>query len=85
MRFMQIKNLSWCATFNKGLQNITIARIIGSYYGSPREIFLFFYYPSDDYMCYLMTLDELEFFDEIDLDDLFAGDPRERIMIFKIG
>ena len=62
-----------------------MTRIIGSYYESPREIFLFFYYPSDEYMCYLMTLDELEFFDEIDLDDLFVGDLRERIMIFKIG
>ena len=62
-----------------------MTRIIGSYYESPREIFLIFYYPSDEYMCYLMTLDELEFFDEIDLDDLFVGDPRERIMIFKIG
>lgn len=60
-------------------------KLINSYYASPREMLLFFYYPSDEYMCYLMTLDELDFYDEIDLDDLFVGDPRERIMIFKIG
>lgn len=60
-----------------------MAKIINSYYENPREILLFFYYPSDDYMCYLMTVDELEFYDEIDCDDLFLNkDPRERIMVF---
>lgn len=60
-----------------------MAKIINSYYENPREILLFFYYPSDDYMCYLMTVDELEFYDEIDCDDLFSmKDPRERIMVF---
>ena len=62
-----------------------MARIIESYYADPREILLFFYYPSDEFMCYLMTVDELEFYDEIECDDLFAGnDPRERIMIFQL-
>ena len=51
----------------------------------PREIFLFFYYPDDAYIAYLMTVDELEFYDEIECDDLFAGrDPRERILIFEL-
>jgi SAM-dependent methyltransferase len=60
-----------------------MAKIEKSYYANPREILLFFYYPSDDYMCYLMTVDELEFYDEIDCDDLFSTqDPRERIMVF---
>lgn len=62
-----------------------MAKIIESYYALPREILLFFYYPSDEYMCYLMTIDELEFYDEIDCDDLFnQNDPRERIMIFQL-
>ena len=62
-----------------------MARILDSYYESPREMFLFFYYPSDDYIAYLMTVDELEFYDEIECDDLFEGsDPRERIMIFTL-
>jgi predicted RNA methylase len=59
-----------------------MARIIESYYEHPREVFLFFYYPSDEYISYLMTVDELEFYDEIECDDLFAGDDRERIMVF---
>ena len=61
------------------------ARICESWYENPREIFLFFYYPEDEYISYLMTVDELEFYDEIECDDLFEGsDPRERIMIFQL-
>ena len=61
-----------------------MARIIESWYAAPREILLFFYYPSDEFMCYLMTVDELEFYDEIECGDLFDGnDPRERIMVFE--
>ena len=61
------------------------ARIIASWYENPREIFLFFYYPADEYISYLMTVDELEFYDEIECDDLIEGsDPRERIMIFQL-
>lgn len=62
-----------------------MARIIESWYEHPREVFLFFYYPADEYISCLMTVDELEFYDEIECDDLFAGnDPRERIMIFQL-
>lgn len=62
-----------------------MARIIKSYYLDPRRILLFFYYPSDEYISYLMTIDELEFMDEIDCRDLFHEDnQRERIMIFQI-
>ena len=61
-----------------------ISRIIDSYYATPREILLFFYYPSDEYISFLMTVDELTFSDEIDCSDLFQGkDPRERIVIFE--
>lgn len=57
-----------------------------SYYEYPREILLFFYYPSDEYVSYLMTAVELEFYDEIPCGDLFDGnDMREQILIFKIG
>lgn len=63
----------------------TIRRIQESYYARPREMFLFFYYPSDEYISYLMTVDELMFSDEIDCGDLFGGkDSRERIVIFEL-
>lgn len=62
-----------------------MARIIESYYAHPREILLFFYYPTDEYIGYLMTVDELGFYDEIDCTDLFEGNDRhERIMIFRL-
>lgn len=62
-----------------------VARILDSYYDNPREIKLFFYYPSDEYISYLMTVDELMFSDEINCQDLFDGnDPRERIVIFEL-
>ena len=71
--------------FSVEILHKVMARIIESYYENPRELFLFFYYPSDEYISYLMTIDELEFYDEIECDDLFAGkDPRERILIFSL-
>ena len=71
--------------FSAEILHKVMARIIESYYDSPREIYLFFYYPSDEYISYLMTVDELEFYDEIECDNLFEGkDNRERIMIFQL-
>ena len=71
--------------FTVELLHKVMARIIESWYDSPREMYLFFYYPADEYIAYLMTVDELEFYDEIECEDLFEGnDPRERIMIFQL-
>lgn len=62
-----------------------MARILESYYEHPREVYLLFYYPADEYIAYLMSVSELEFYDEIECNDLFEGkDPRERIMIFQL-
>ena len=62
-----------------------ISKILDSYFEKNRAIQLFFYYPSDEYISYLMTVDELVFSDEIDCRDLFPGnDPREKIMIFDL-
>ena len=72
--------------FSVEILHKAMARIIESWYAHPREVFLFFYYPADDFLSYLMTVDELEFYDEIECDDLFEGnDPRERIMIFQLS
>ena len=71
--------------FSVEILHKVMARICESWYDNPREIFLFFYYPADEYISYLMTVDELEFYDEIECEDLFDGnDPRERIMIFQL-
>lgn len=72
--------------FSVELFRKVMSRIMESYYECPREILLFFYYPSNEYVSYLMTADELEFYDEIPCGDLFDGnDMREQILIFKIG
>jgi len=72
--------------FSVELLRKVMARILESYYENPREIFLFFYYPSEEYISYLMTVEELEFYDEIECEDLFDGcDIRERIMIFSLS
>ena len=60
-----------------------MGRILVSYYQKVREMKLFFYYPSDEYVSYLMQVEELEFEDEISCKDLFDGkNPRERVLIF---
>lgn len=62
-----------------------LARILESYYKNPRELLLFFYYPSEEYVSILMTQEQLMFCDEIDTSDLFPGeDSRERILIFQV-
>lgn len=72
--------------FSAELLRKVMARIIKSCYEKPREILLFFYYPSNEYISYLMTVDELVFSDEIDCRDLFNGnDQRERIVIFEMA
>ena len=59
--------------------------MLESYYENPRELLLFFYYPSDEYISYLMTVDELIFSDEIYCKDLFPGEnKRERIVVFEV-
>ena len=71
--------------FSVEILHKVMARILESYYENPREILLFFYYPSDEYVAYLMTVEELDFYDEIPCDDLFPENhQRERILLFSL-
>ena len=83
------KEVNACYFFNPfsvELLRKVMARITESYYDNPREMLLLFYYPSEEYISYLMTVEELEFYDEIPCGDLFEGkDSREQIVIFKLG
>ena len=82
-------NVNRCYFFNPFSVEIlrkVMARIIESYYAEPRRMLLFFYYPSDEFIAYLMTVYELTFYDEIECSDLFEeNNPRERIMIFEMS
>lgn len=71
--------------FSVEIFQAVLAKIYESYYAKQREILLFFYYPSENYISSLMTQEQLMFYDEIDTSDLFSGDDnRERVMIFKV-
>ena len=83
------KEVDRCYFFNpfsvEILQKV-LARIYESYYENPREILLFFYYPSDEYVSYLMTQEQLLFYDELNCVDLFEGEnPREKILVFEVS
>ena len=71
--------------FSVEIMKKVMARIRESWNGQ-EMLLLFFYYPEDEYVSYLMTVDDLMFVDEIDCQDLFEGNnPRERIMIFEVS
>lgn len=71
--------------FSVRLFRTVLRRIMDSFYDSPRTMRLFFYYPNNEYMAYLMSVDELDLLDEIDCRDLFPGDDeREKILIFEL-
>lgn len=61
-----------------------MGRILDSYYEEPRKMRLFFYYPNDEYLLYLMTQYALSYVGEIGCGDLFPDDVRERILIFEL-
>lgn len=63
-----------------------LERIYVSYYEEPRRMYLFFYYPSAEYISHIMRDARLMFVDEVETADLFSGeDVRERIMVFEVA
>ena len=83
MLFRSVDRVFFFNPFSVEILRKVLTKIEDSYYENPREIQLFFYYPSDEYISELMTVDMLYFVDEIDCRDLFDGEnPRERIMVF---
>lgn len=83
---VEVDRIFFFNPFSAELLHGVINNVLSSYYEKPREILLFFYYPSDEYIAALMQESMLEFYDEIDCRNLFdTNDDRERIMIFEIG
>lgn len=71
--------------FSVEILRSVMGHILNSYYENPRPMQLFFYYPHEEYVSYLMTEERLLFSDEIDCRDLFEGEnEREKILIFEI-
>ena len=81
----QIDRIYFFNPFSVELLQKVLAQIYASYYENPRELLLFFYYPSEEYLSCLMTEEQLLFYDEIDTRDLFGGNnEREKILIFEV-
>ena len=63
-----------------------MTKIKESHEKDPREAFLFFYYPSSEYLSFLAEEDGLELQEEVPCGDLFEGnDPREKVMVFSLS
>ena len=68
----------------KILQGV-LGRILESYYDSPREMKLFFYYMLDDTRSFMMAQDMFSWCGEVDCRDLFHNtDEKEKVIIFRI-
>ena len=81
----EVDRLYFFNPFSVEVLRKVMGRIRQTWYARPREIILFFYYPAEEYVAYLMTVEELSFLDEIDCMDLFEGrNKRERILVFRI-
>lgn len=71
--------------FSVEILRSVIGQIMNSYYEKPRQMKLFFYYPNEEYVSYLMSASELSYIGEIECQDLFEGNnKRERIMVFEV-
>lgn len=85
-RWIEVEQCYFFNPFSEEILQKVLAKIEESYFESPRQILLFFYYPSDEYVSHLVTDDLLMFVDEIDCCDLFEGkDTREKILVFQLG
>lgn len=70
--------------FSEKILRKVINQIMISIYDNHRKVKLFFYYPDDEFITYLMGLDELICVDEIDCMHLYKNnDIRERIFVFE--
>lgn len=70
--------------FSEKILRRVMNQIILSIYDNPRKVKLFFYYPDDEFITYLMGLDEWICVDEIDCMHLYENnDIRERILVFE--
>lgn len=71
--------------FSVEILKAVISRIQESIYRNPRTVRLLFYYPSLEYVGYLMTNPNIEFIDEIDCEEILKdGNAKECIMVFEL-
>lgn len=71
--------------FSIKVLNDVIKKLKESIIRNNRTIKLFFYYPSNKYIDYLSTINEISLIDDIDCMDLFNEDSREHILVYEIN
>lgn len=70
--------------FNVEILKKVINNLKESYEKLQRDILLFFYFPSSEYLIYLSEVENITLLDEIDVQDLFdENKDRERIIVLK--
>ena len=63
-----------------------LANIMDSFYYNHREMYMIFYYPSDEYLMCLSQEYGVSLYDEIDCRDISFGEARrERMVVYRIG
>ena len=63
-----------------------LANIMDSFYNNHREMYMIFYYPSDEYLMCLSQEYGVSLYDEIDCRDISFGEARrERMVVYRIG
>lgn len=72
--------------FSVTILKSVLHKIIKLSYVNLKQMLLFFYYPSDEYIAELSSIDELKPVDEIDCHDLFhnTGNDRERVLVYEL-
>ncbi|MBQ3860980.1 MAG: class I SAM-dependent methyltransferase [Clostridia bacterium] len=70
--------------FSPEILRSVLNRIAGSWYAAPRPMRLLFYYPSDEYVRLLMQGEMFSPDGEIGCGDLFPGNERERVLVFRV-
>ncbi len=62
-----------------------INQILCSYYENPRKIKIILYYPTEEYISHLFSLELLKLVYEIDVNDIFSSNNlQERILLFEM-
>lgn len=72
--------------FSVEIFNCVLANIMDNFYNNPREMYMIFYYPSDEYLMCLSQEYDVSLYDEIDCRDISFGEARrERMVVYRIG
>ena len=72
--------------YNIEIFNCVLANIMDNFYNNPREMYMIFYYPSDEYLMCLSQEYDVSLYDEIDCRDISFGEARrERMVVYRIG